>query len=251
MKEKSDLLGHSQEMFLIFRKVKQLMFYKKLSTIFAGIFMGALSVLMLGSCSKDEAEELRLPQLYDVDWEKVDGSISINFEKKSDAYAEFFETDDADVAMIKLYGVHPEEVIEMEMTTTRDDDGNILFEGNQKIEFERILSVSGVYRPATDDINSGQVPKLKINVSYDVPYLMYVTKHTVQFGEKSGLRYIRDLGKYPMASVDIEGQRDTCNLLCERINSEIGNHLSLFHCVSINMEIWDSTSPKPTGSQGV
>jgi len=192
-------------------------------------WIGILWTLLACGCDSDNSVKPTLQQLTKVSINDTRGSIVLNNETMPDAYA-YFETvpslDAVKPVKIVLCRVHPTEKIEMEVSATGNSEGNIVFEGEQMVNDVRHIKVKGLYRASqTDDDSSEKSSKIKINVSYTVPNSMFSKEYVIPFDGCNGFCYNRDPGQYPMSDYDIEGQRDSCEWICKKINSELARDI--------------------------
>lgn len=193
------------------------------------ILIYLIIALAISSCDSNDVDNM-FSDLSNVDWDQVDELVVLNNEIINGASIEFVEVPDSDALVLKLHGVHPYETIEMEVTAARDKQGNILFQGEHAIEDIRSINVNGIYIPTqmAEGMNTAK-SSAKINISYTVPSPLLEMSHTIPFNEDSGFCYIPDEGTYPLATVDVEAQRDSCRFICKQINSEIGKNLMLLN----------------------
>lgn len=185
-----------------------------------------LCAFALSSCQN--SDEISMPQLTDANWDEVQGSITLNKEYLEGATAEFAAVPGSDSVCLKLSGVHPTEIIEMKVATTGNDEGDVIFEGNQLTKYTRDLKVNGIYKPASHDMTATAKSTVKIDIEYNVPIQNIHRTYYIDFNGDSGFRYIREAGTYPMAKVDIEGQRDSCEFISRIINTELAKNLRAF-----------------------
>lgn len=190
------------------------------------MWAGMLCAFALSGCQS--SDEMSMPQLTDANWNEVQGSITLNNEYLEGASAEFAAIPGTDSVSLKLSGVHPTEIIEMNVATTRTDEGDIAFEGKQFTKYTRELTVNGLYTRVSPDMGATAKSSVKIDIEYNVPIQNIHRTYYIDFNGDSGFRYIREAGTYPMAKVDIEGQRDSCEYISRIINTELAKNLRAF-----------------------
>ncbi|MCM1140178.1 MAG: hypothetical protein NC453_16555 [Muribaculum sp.] len=154
----------------------------------------------------------------------MDGSILLNNENMPDASAEFKTIPDSDELTLVLYGVHPCDDIEVAVKTVTDDDGNIRFSGIQLIDNVGSIKVEGLYNCSHEGMEDIAKPSVGIDITYMMPNISYISM-TIPFDDISGFRYVRDPGVYPKDTVDNEAIQDSCELICQDINSELQKNL--------------------------
>lgn len=198
----------------------------KMSLISAVRFYFSLVfVIVITACHSDDDIDLTINQLYGMDWQAVQGSVSLNNEIIDGASAEFENIPDSDELMLRLYGVHPVETIEIKVTATSEDPYNITFKGENSIENARHLKVEGIYSTHNSDSITLDRPCLQINITYDVPDTRLTRAFVIPFDSVSGFRHISDYGTYPLAQEYVEAQRDSCEFICQKINHELGENI--------------------------
>lgn len=177
-----------------------------------------IMTLLMSACSSEEGVENPVNQLKDLRFKDMHYSVSLNGEELPDAFGYFVSVPLTDTVKLVLKGVHPVEKLDIPVSATRDMEGNIVFEANDSVKNIRHFHVSGVYRrnEAEPDKSS-----MKVEVTYTVPNSLTSEKFEIPFDGKNGFCYNRDFGQYPMSKWDIEGQRDTCEWICNRINAEL------------------------------
>lgn len=178
-----------------------------------------IMTLLMSACSSEEGVvENPVDQLKDLRFKDMHYSVSLNGEELPDAFGYFVSVPLTDTVKLVLKGVHPTEKLDIPVSATRDMEGNIVFEANDSVKNIRHFHVSGVYRrnEAEPDKSS-----MKVEVTYTVPNSVTSEKFEIPFDGRNGFCYNRDFGQYPMSKWDIEGQRDTCEWICNRINAEL------------------------------
>lgn len=190
-----------------------------------GIAMLSIVMMSLCGCNSDN-DNPSMPQLTDADWNEVYGAVFLNDECLKNASASFDAIPGSDSVKMVLSGVHPEDGIELNVATAIDANGDITFEGEQSIEHVRHLKVTGLYRSKESQAGTaGNTPMLQVRVAYTVPGEISPMACNIKFTEGKGFRYNRDLGTYPQAKPEASLRQDSCEFICESINSELARHI--------------------------
>lgn len=191
----------------------------------AMLSIATLCSLILCGCNSDN-DMPSMSQLTDVEWNEVYGAIFLNDECIKDASARFEAISGSDSVKMVLSGVHPEEEIELNVATVTEANGDITFVGEQSLEYIRHLKVTGLYRSMESQAGTaGNTPMLQVRIAYTVPGEISPAACLIKFTEDSGFRYNRDSGTYPQAKPEASLRQDSCEYICERINSELARHI--------------------------
>ncbi len=195
----------------------------------------SVAMILLCGCNSD-TDNPSMPQLTDADWNEVYGAVFLNDECLKDASAGFEAIPGSDSVKMVLTGVHPEEGIELNVATATVANGDIMFEGEQSIEHVRHLKVTGLYRPKESQVGTaGNTPMLQVHVVYTVPGEISPVACNIKFTDGNGFRYNRDLATYPQAKPEASLRQDSCEFICESINSELARHIeSVSFCFDAN-----------------
>lgn len=189
------------------------------------LYIGIIALFVFYSCDSDNSDIAPRNPLTNIVWQEVKGRIIINNDYElPDATAEFNAIPASDELTLILHGVHPYEDIEVTVKTVTDDEGNIKFNGIQLIDNIGSIKVDGVYDCSPDDKGTVAEPTVSIDITYMLPNISYISM-TIPFDENNGFRYIRDNGVYPMATIDYKAIQDSCELICQNINSELQKNL--------------------------
>lgn len=174
------------------------------------------TVGIMGGCHDDNTHELKL---VDADWNNVKMSIFLNGELLPDATVQFSEIPGSDSISMVLHGVHPNKPIVMTMNAIRDKNDNFLFKGTRNDPHELQLEADGEI--ASVKSMSGQSKDFYtcfINITYSVPFSV---EYKIPFThDDNGFCHHEYWGGSAFQS-----WQDSCEYICRRINSEIGNHL--------------------------
>lgn len=191
------------------------------------VWLGLICSLVLIGCSSDDViVDNPLDDLTEFRVFEPTYSIYINKEELPYACAYFVKDSVVDqVKMVLLY-VHPTDTIEIPVTATRSADGSILFEGEQLIENIRHLKVEGKYsgRSVQSEENTAR-PYLTANISYEVPNEMFNKDYLIPFDGHNGLCYNRNVEHYPVPVYDNDAQRDSCELICKKVNAALADYI--------------------------
>ncbi len=196
-----------------------------LSTRFT-LLIGVLLLIATTSCNNSD-NPTPLPELTDAVWNNSECTLFLNDEPFNDASVKFVEIPDSEKVGMILSGDFTREDILIEVETTRDAEGNIVFCGETKVEGWHDIKVDGTYRPSVsaNDATPASSP-ITINLTYRIlSNLPITTAYYIPFDDKSGFFYKRDRGTYPMATDDVDKNRDDCEYISRKINEEIGRHL--------------------------
>lgn len=198
-----------------------------LSRIAAIASLMMLCAMILPGCnSEDMVIDIPINELTSIKLYEPKYSISINNETVNNAYAYFVMDPDSGESMVVLTGLHPAQELQIPISATRNSDGNIVFEGEELVENVRHIKVDGLYESQQDEnIERSQRSLLKIDVSYTVPNEMFNKEYLIPFDGHNGFCYNRNLEQYPMSDYDIEAQRDSCDLICKKINVALGEYI--------------------------
>lgn len=192
-------------------------FLRRLANNTACVLMGLLFVF-IGSGCHSEADPIGIFKLTDIEDDQVITSIHLNEELLANASAQFFDIPGSDSVRLELSGVHPTEKIKLEVSTTRNQTGEILFAGENKFSDERLIIVDGTYRIDIAD-DGTQSKSLNINVSYSVPWWKSNRNYIIVFDDKNGFRYQR------YSNFQTSSQADSCRFICNRINEKLAKYL--------------------------
>lgn len=225
-------------------KICELNFLRRPANNAAYVLMGFLFVF-IGSGCHSEADPTSILNLLDIEDDQVMTYINLNEEHMANASANFFDIPGSDSVRLELSGLHPIEKIKLEVSTTPDQTGEILFAGEKKFSNERLIKVDGTYRIDIAD-DGRQSKSLNINVSYRVPWWKSNRNYIIVFDDKNGFRYQR------YANFQTSSQADSCRFICNRINEKLAKYLEAM-CFSFgpdgNMEFRFITSDQQIHSQ--
>lgn len=188
------------------------------------LYIGIVASFAFYSCDSDNSDIVPQNPLTNIDWQEAKGCISLNGEILHNATAEFHENSDSNDITLVLHGVHPCDDIDVSVKTVNNDEGNIRFNGTQLIDNVGIIKVDGLFNCSLDDKGAVVEPSVSIDITYMLPNISYISM-TIPFDESSGFSYVRDPGVYPMATVDNEAIQDSCEMICQNINSELSKSL--------------------------
>ena len=113
------------------------------------VWIGLLLTFIFYSCHSYDNDQLPLPQLTDAACNDAPTAIFLNDQRLADASVKFISSTESksDSVRMVLSGVHPTDIIELDVVTRRSDGGFIQFEGERIFHNIRHIKVEGFYRP--------------------------------------------------------------------------------------------------------
>lgn len=187
--------------------------------------------LTFAGCSSDDGP--LFPNPTDTDYDKVEMLIFVNKEYLPDASARFIEIPGSDSIRLELYDVYPNDTICMNLATTHDERRRTVFSGEYEVKGQQTSNIYlreiSVVNFKVDGYVSGpassfQPNKVRIDISYTVPDMIANERFLIEFGDNDN----EDSGFRPDKSYT---RLDSCNFICQRINSEIGRLIKSF-CIT-------------------
>lgn len=190
-------------------------FHKQIISVTARLWIGVLLGLIIGSCNSEDNHPLTAHQLTDEDCNEAPAAIFLNGERLTNASVMFTSSPDAGSVTMTLSGVHPTEKIKLDVQTTSNEVGNILFNGELNTHNLYDIKIDGFYKPKS----ISTLPLVRINILYTVPDEITSKTYTIPFDENSGFCY----QKY--SNMETSSQADSLRFICNRINIELAKHL--------------------------
>lgn len=185
-----------------------------------------ITTLFMGGCVSDEPVEKPQSLLADLEWSGLNGTVALNDVPVEGASVEFVAVPESESVILKLSGVHPKDDIEIEVSSAYNDNGEVVFHGEQNEEDKHSIVVDGIYSFSHELPGGTQdMSAVNINVSYTVPWGGDSRIYEIPFDGNSGFFYNRERGTYPLATVDMDAQRDSCAFISKEINSKLKDYL--------------------------
>lgn len=189
-------------------------------------------MLLIGGCKNEQ--EISLSNIEDANSSDVPTVVYINNEQIKDASVQFTEIPGTDSVNLVMTGVHPTETISLKAVTSRDDNGRILFSGEESVKSFYInqkgfrhLKVEGCFITPESPVTLYQTnSSVKINITYTVPQIPDTKKYYIPINETSGFHYNHDFQhRHAITENQIASRMDSCEFISQRINSELSKHL--------------------------
>lgn len=170
-----------------------------------------LLTFIICNCNSEYNDPI-IPQLTDDACKEANVAIFLNDERLTDASVQFTTSPDSSATRMVLSGVNPTDIIELDVMTTRNKAGFIIFEGEKIVNNVQSIKIEGFYRPY-------DTPLVRINISYMVLDKITSNTYEIPIEENSGLCY----QKY--SNMETASESDSLRFICKRINSELAKHL--------------------------